>query len=976
MTVVNYKTMIMNKILYFFLFMVLMMYSAILISQNDSTYIHFLPKPPEAQQMELYGNISDISASGAPNITIPLHKVNVEGFQLPFSINYLATGIKAKDEASAVGLKWALNAGGNISRNIFGLPDEKNGASKAWFAHTDSELDSLLNECNDSALTPYYENYYSALPDLFHYNIAGESGKFIFDNNQNLHKLESDDVKIEFRLTDDHNTLTDAKGNRYHFEKNNGAEETTVWSHATRDNYDQMTEGINNWKVSQIVTNKGKEINFYYSSYVFNRNFVFGSYEYVIREHKTTGIRFDTPTAYYKSYRYNLALVDSITTDKELIVFTYNNDSAYSGMSRFLKNMYVVSKLDKDTIKHIRFDYEPYNGDPRLKLTKVQIIDIPIDDSSTQEPYVYNFYYDNQALPVTEFWKDDFDGYRQDVFGYINNNSVPHMIPTGNFEIIEGGGNDGTDSLIYDDNKLDSHADRNINSIKIKSGILTKITYPTGGSTIFEYEPNKAILEGGQEVFFPGLRVRKTYDLDENESKYNEKVFNYYEPDFDQVHIADMWNRFKSEGQPVCHIYNLTKYSSNPYINIFPGKYHSKGFYKQVEIHMENNGKITKKYNQGLNMNYYITERAVHNDNEKIIEKSSYFYLDTLDVTIDDIYAITGRPFPCSSYKCDGLEYGNPMGEGPPVIKYPSLSQLSVTFPRKHLQIEQEHVEYYYDNNEQLIDSLILKEKYTYNEFGLITRIEKQIIGDKTLITKNKYVSDYNYEQESYNDLTLSILTDMYHDHHIGVLIETQQWLEKEGQINFVNGKINLYKNENEIFVPSEIYLARLEEPTHSIVETSIDISNEVFQMDDVYQKEVAFKEYDIESNLIEYQIENRIPVSFLYGYNYTLPIAKIENTTHPQVSTALSLVGYTVEDLQTKTDSELRFVFNQLRNELPDAMVTSYTHKPLIGVTSITDPRGQTQFYEYDGMNRLIRIKDHEGNIVEEYEYNYVNQQ
>ncbi|HAA10697.1 MAG TPA: hypothetical protein DCE41_02975 [Cytophagales bacterium] len=57
------------------------------------------------------------------------------------------------------------------------------------------------------------------------------------------------------------------------------------------------------------------------------------------------------------------------------------------------------------------------------------------------------------------------------------------------------------------------------------------------------------------------------------------------------------------------------------------------------------------------------------------------------------------------------------------------------------------------------------------------------------------------------------------------------------------------------------------------------------------------------------------------------------------------------------------------------DAQMTSYTYRDGIGISSITDPSGQTVYYEYDSIGRLIGVKDYQGNLVEGYEYQYYNQ-
>lgn len=57
------------------------------------------------------------------------------------------------------------------------------------------------------------------------------------------------------------------------------------------------------------------------------------------------------------------------------------------------------------------------------------------------------------------------------------------------------------------------------------------------------------------------------------------------------------------------------------------------------------------------------------------------------------------------------------------------------------------------------------------------------------------------------------------------------------------------------------------------------------------------------------------------------------------------------------------------------DALMTTYTYDPLVGITSETDPSGRTILYEYDSFGRLIRIKDENGKIMQEYKYNYAGQ-
>lgn len=56
------------------------------------------------------------------------------------------------------------------------------------------------------------------------------------------------------------------------------------------------------------------------------------------------------------------------------------------------------------------------------------------------------------------------------------------------------------------------------------------------------------------------------------------------------------------------------------------------------------------------------------------------------------------------------------------------------------------------------------------------------------------------------------------------------------------------------------------------------------------------------------------------------------------------------------------------------DAQMTTYNHKPMFGVSTITDPNDRTTYYEYDNLGRLNIIRDQDNNIIKKYIYNYSN--
>jgi hypothetical protein len=62
----------------------------------------------------------------------------------------------------------------------------------------------------------------------------------------------------------------------------------------------------------------------------------------------------------------------------------------------------------------------------------------------------------------------------------------------------------------------------------------------------------------------------------------------------------------------------------------------------------------------------------------------------------------------------------------------------------------------------------------------------------------------------------------------------------------------------------------------------------------------------------------------------------------------------------------------DELRLYPKGALMTTTTYNPLVGVVAQCSINNQFLYYEYDGLNRLLNVKDRDGNIVQNYKYNY----
>lgn len=138
-----------------------------------------------------------------------------------------------------------------------------------------------------------------------------------------------------------------------------------------------------------------------------------------------------------------------------------------------------------------------------------------------------------------------------------------------------------------------------------------------------------------------------------------------------------------------------------------------------------------------------------------------------------------------------------------------------------------------------------------------------------------------------------------------------------------------------------------------------------------IEDRKVQFTKYDTNGNILQYTLENGAPVSIIWGYNKTQPIAKIENATYSQISSFVASLQ-TLSD--TGTEADLLLALSALRNDpaLANAVVTTYTYIPLVGVSTITDPKGDKITYTYDSFGRLEFVKDKDGNILSDNQYNY----
>ena len=250
--------------------------------------------------------------------------------------------------------------------------------------------------------------------------------------------------------------------------------------------------------------------------------------------------------------------------------------------------------------------------------------------------------------------------------------------------------------------------------------------------------------------------------------------------------------------------------------------------------------------------------------------------------------------------------------------------------------------------------------KYDYDSHNQISKIT-QINSKGDLIEKyNLYPYDFPYDNTYMGMIDRNMLTPVIEarTNYNGNAISLEQTIYKG---------INT-PNPNNYF-----------QSTYAVDKIKYCKSGDYVDLEDV----VSFHNYDQYSNPSEVSKRDGTRISYIWGYNGKYPIAKIENASQPTNDNATQ--GFTIIDSNlsqaainksnTGTEAELLSALSDLRHSLPNAMVTTCTYISLVGVSTITDPKGDITTYIYDSFGRLQSVNDKDGKIISEYEYNYKSQ-
>ncbi|TGN26169.1 RHS repeat domain-containing protein [Empedobacter tilapiae] len=956
-----------------------------------------IPNPPEVSSIGKYLEKPISLSNGSVSINIPLFTYGLsENLSIPINLNYYGDGVKINENASSIGLGWSLSTLSFINRKINGTLDNYNSPFLDNLERAKNALFSLPGSVEYAWLENSIESL-DTQPDEFIVNIFGNSFRLYFDGTQKKFlSVPKNDYLIESNIINGYVQsfiIIDTEGNKFYFGSSENSQTIDFGSTIYGTEYGNIPSNppyTNSWYLSKIITKNNKEVKFSYVNntiseqtipYEYDNISHTSQYMYINTTDNFLGSRgkYDSWNVNNENNNFNIYPTSDAIVDNNKVNIIYNTYSESNVSDLILDKIYIDEKILAEFIKSssVRKDHRSYKYDKiNIYNSTNKIIKsfnfqhsyfndeypLPKEDCAKSKVYPsFKEYYEKSRYRLrldNISYKDEKDqniynykieyysgelpsklSYSQDLAGYYNGNNNCSLIPKQSYKFTAL--NNST-SLRY---VGDANRNPNINFNKI--GALKKIIYPTKGSIEFDYENHdySEVLSPfyDEEMTtgkkFGGLRIKSIINKDSDNSVILERKFKYSEllngVEYSTgvligIPIVVEEDYFKEINKLNGHINFPLKTSSNSLIS----------YRKVIEETVSNNQTLKTEYTFKSSLG-------------EVGDSNAQYRLST-----PPFYWRIGKPF-------ETIHFRDLTPVKEETLRY---STKGFTFiNNKYVRIEP---------RQQIANSpytTYTDFKYEFYPFFteyeyVDSRKEKDYLSGGTITTET------NYNYDSPNHLQLSKQTTQ---NSKGETLTTEYQYPPDlvGQEDYMKELTDANRIVEPVVVKQSVEGVYISE-----VHNQYNLFNGIIQKAAVHLKKgnginintttdrkITYNSYDAKGNLTQYTLENRIPVAIIWGYGGQYPVAKIEGFTFANVTSKLA-------NYLTKIQNGTLTVAEQstIRTLIPDAMITTYMYKPLVGVTSITGPNGQTEYYKYDASNRLQSIVNDKQEVLKTFQYNY----
>ncbi len=547
---------------------------------------------PDAAELGKYGRTPVSYFTGVPSITVPLTSLKARGYELPVYLTYHASGNRPDSHPGWVGLGWSLHAGGSITRVINGLKDEySNLESEAvnnvgmimepgHSFHTALTQSQIEWTDTTSMIGAFGQSLVDHQPDEFIVDVGDIHASFYIVGPDEVRIVskgsETFEVKCE-RASDSEGgelivhpgvpgrpwrfkarryeyfrkfVIKDTHGTRYTFGEDDNAIEYSVVN--ATDAVDESGtyavlmgwKGVataNTWRLTKIERADGEVIDFSYErdgspivkhesihGYTYDAPMYNGFYTHSYSSLDGKNKMMDSKSLHIVVPSYLVSIRarstgDNLTfnrSESTELGYDISEDEFVCKVGRYedrssppTTRIYTQSdwssvdhycQLDSITGegRHISFSH---TADTSIRL---RLLSVDFCDEHWNKDHSYSFGYNPVFLP-------SYNSCQTDLWGYYNGNEYKSQVS----------------SAFGDPERF-----RTPDPTLMKAEVLESIIYPTGGHTLFEYEPHTYSKVATQYPFgletcqsdsmAGGLRIRRISDIS-SDGVYTYREFIY-----------------------------------------------------------------------------------------------------------------------------------------------------------------------------------------------------------------------------------------------------------------------------------------------------------------------------------------------------------------------------------------------------------------------------------------------------------------
>lgn len=507
----------------------------------------------------------------------------------------------------------------------------------------------------------------------------------------------------------------------------------------------------------------------------------------------------------------------------------------------------------------------------------------------------------------------------------------------------------------------------------VKKGSLTKISYPTGGFSKFEYEPNlySYIVSNDRQTLSEengiggGIRIKKIIDFDGNKTTTRQYK---YVVDYENNHNStkssgillykpcyywDNWKLYADDNHgyrekslfsitsiiplsnsfdaPMSYSKVIEEFKSDDGSNIGYSIYDFSSFHtikdeKSISPFREANSPYTKYSNKGFMRGKLMTKRTYDEDN-KLVHEIKYKYRS--DSKLNSDYILSGSVNQEQLDKTDIYVYWGDF--------------YKIFYSRYDLSETEESV---YDGRKATKTTKYEMKDYILPLNGKNTSV--RLLKQKSVINSNGEIISEQYDYPM--DLPdMPYCNQLISSFRINKPVRT--YTKKNEQLIKISKTI--YNDFNGVVAPFQRFTG-----TNNENNMTLDITYSV---------------YDGVGNPLEYIIGGT-KNTIMFGYGRCYPIAVINNLGYDEIRNINPSYYDMISQSTGNSDKFFNDYFQKIRKDtsLKNAHMKTYTYIGAGKISTETNEMGLITSYLYDNFNRLSTIIDHNGKVIKKTNYNF----